>query len=329
MAMNRQRQGDIPHNTHSKTGKPANEQPKKRRFLGFGSADKKNEAPRIPQNTRNVSRKQAAADNRTGKEKKRPQNPGAVYAPRRADPAVRHRANVAAAVAGSVLCSAGLVFAIYSFCRWAVTSDYFTLKEIRVTGNVHVSAEEVIRLSGLESGRNIFSVSLADAERGILSNHWISSVTIARTLPSNVSIGVTEREPKFWVLRDHTLYYIDKDANLIAPLESDSFVSLPALEIGPGGENMLEDLDAFMEKVRTAKLPFDVGQISKLRLSAANGFELYWEKRRLVLSLDVEDWEKNLAALASVINDLEKKKEIGAVREISAFDGKVRVQRDN
>ncbi|MBO4317459.1 MAG: FtsQ-type POTRA domain-containing protein [Mailhella sp.] len=337
MAMKQQRQGDIPRNTHNtprQSGQADNAQaPRKRRFLGFGAAAPKNEPPRELKNTRrsgSAAGKTSAQkkDGRSDTAKRRSQTQDAVYTPRRADPAARHKANVAAAILGSALCAAGLVFAIYSFSRWAMTSDYFALKEISVTGNTHVSDEEVVRLAGLEPGRNIFSVSLAEAKRRIMTNHWVAAVTIDRTLPSRVSIGITEREPKFWVLRDHTLYYIDKDANLIAPLESDNFVSLPALEIGPGGENMLADLDAFMEKVRTAKLPFDLGQISKLRLSAANGFELYWEKRRLVLSLAVEDWEKNLAALASAITDLEKKKEIGAVREISAADGKVWVQRD-
>ena len=69
--------------------------------------------------------------------------------------------------------------------------------------------------------------------------------------------------------------------------------------------------------------PFSLAQISWVRLSQANGFELYWEARHMHLAIGPENWRENLKRIASVVSDIEKRKETARVSSIRAADGQV------
>ncbi|WP_418764459.1 cell division protein FtsQ/DivIB [Mailhella sp.] len=213
----------------------------------------------------------------------------------------------------------GLIKA-YNFCT---TSDYFAITDIRVTGNSQIKTEDILQACGLRKGENSLLVNVHDAEQKLVSNPWIESVSIRRQLPGAFVVTVKERVPLFCARKDNTLYYINAAGEIIAPVSTSNFRSLPVLEIGPGGDEALPMVAAFVEEFRHAGFPFDISQISWIRLSAGGGFELYWETRRLRLSIGVENWKDNLRRIASVVTDIEKRKETVMVTSIRAADGQV------
>ena len=213
----------------------------------------------------------------------------------------------------------GLVKA-YNFCT---TSDYFAVTDIRVTGNSQVKTEDILNACGLRKGENSLLVNVHKAEQKLVDNPWIENVSIRRELPGTFTITVKERVPLFCARKDNTLYYINAAGQIIAPVSPDNFRSLPVLEIGPGGDEALPMVAEFVKEFRHAGFPFDISQISWIRLSAGGGFELYWETRRLRLSIGVENWKDNLRRIASVVTDIEKRKETVMVTSIRAADGQV------
>ena len=214
---------------------------------------------------------------------------------------------------------AGLIKA-YNFCT---TSDYFAVTEINVTGNSQVKTEDILNACGLKKGENSLLVNVHEAEQMLVDNPWIENVSIRRELPGTFTITVKERVPLFCARKDNTLYYINAAGEIIAPVSASNFRSLPVLEIGPGGDEALPMVAEFVEEFRHAGFPFDISQISWIRLSAGGGFELYWETRRLRLSIGVEKWKDNLRRIASVVTDIEKRKETVMVSSIRAADGQV------
>lgn len=213
----------------------------------------------------------------------------------------------------------GLIRA-YNFCT---TSDYFAITDIRVTGNSQVKTADILQACDLRKGENSLLVNVHEAEQKLVDNPWIESVSIRRELPGSFTITVKERVPLFCARKDNTLYYINAAGEIIAPVTTGNFRSLPVLEIGPGGDEALPMVAAFVEEFRHAGFPFDISQISWIRLSAGGGFELYWETRRLRLSIGVENWKDNLRRIASVVTDIEKRKETVMVTSIRAADGQV------
>ncbi len=213
----------------------------------------------------------------------------------------------------------GLIKA-YNFCT---TSDYFAVTDIRVIGNSQVKTEDILNACGLKKGENSLLVNVHKAEQKLVDNPWIENVSIRRELPGTFTITVKERVPLFCARKDNTLYYINAAGEIIAPVSTSNFRSLPVLEIGPGGDEALPMVAGFVEEFRHAGFPFDISQISWIRLSAGGGFELYWETRRLRLSIGVENWKDNLRRIASVVTDIEKRKETVMVTSIRAADGQV------
>lgn len=215
--------------------------------------------------------------------------------------------------------AAGLVKA-YTFCT---TSDYFAVTDIRVTGNSQLKTADLLEACGIRKGENSLLVNVHEAEQKLVGNPWIEHVSIRRELPGSFTIAIKERVPLFCARKDNTLYYINGKGEIIAPVSTENFRSLPVLEIGPGGEEALPMVASFVEEFRHAGFPFDISQISWIRLSAGGGFELYWETRRLRLSIGVENWKDNLKRIASVVTDIEKRKETVMVTSIRAADGQV------
>lgn len=213
----------------------------------------------------------------------------------------------------------GLIKA-YDFCT---TSEYFAVTDITVTGNSQVKTDDILKVCGLRKGENSLLVNVHKAEQKLVDNPWIENASIRRELPGTFIITIKERVPLFCARKDNTLYYINAKGEIIAPVTTENFRSLPVLEIGPGGDEALPMVAEFVEEFRHAGFPFDISQISWIRLSAGDGFELYWETRRLRLSIGVENWKDNLKRIASVVTDIEKRKETIMVTSIRASDGQV------
>ena len=74
--------------------------------------------------------------------------------------------------------------------------DYFTVDGIAVAGNEEISDEEILKLSELKTGENIFDVHPWFAERRIKKNLYIEDVDVDRKLPNEIVIHVTERSGK-------------------------------------------------------------------------------------------------------------------------------------
>ena len=208
----------------------------------------------------------------------------------------------------------------YRFC---VTSPFFAITEIHVSGNVQVSTAEVLATCGIRKGANSVAVKIHEAEQRLVKNPWVESVSIRRELPGRFTINIKERKPVFFGKKDQSLFFLNIKGQLIAPVTSRNFRSLPMLELGPGGDDILPHLGDFVAKFGSSGFPFRLEQISWVRLSAASGFEIYWEARRMHLAIGFEQWQENLKRIASVVSDIEKRKETARVSSIRASDGQV------
>lgn len=224
-----------------------------------------------------------------------------------------------------------LLFAVGITSLWlygkALTSDFFTTKHIDIAGNTRLSRDMVLQYGGINEGDNSLAISIADVERNLRDTPWVEEVSVKRLLPDRFVIKLKERMPTFWVRQDGSLYYANEKGDIIAPVESGNFLSLPTLTILPGAEDTIKCLPRLLKDVRNGALPLEAGSIAQVTLSPANGVELYLEDREMRLSIATDDWEGNLARLGSALGDLARRRELGAAREIRAVDGNVWVIR--
>ncbi|MBR3663049.1 MAG: FtsQ-type POTRA domain-containing protein [Desulfovibrio sp.] len=222
---------------------------------------------------------------------------------------------------------AGLALGIGKIFVWlydvAVTSDFFTTHVIEVSGNVRLPRDVVLDYAGIREGQNSLAVNIASVEQNLRRTPWVESVSVKRLLPDKFVIRIHERMPSFWVHRDGVLYYASEEGEIIAPVESSNFLSLPALSVEQGADQLRPYLARFKESVRTGDLPVDVAQVSQITLSLSKGLELFLEDRELWLSFDPRDWEKNVLRIKRVFADLIKRREMKNVREMRVVEGNV------
>jgi cell division protein FtsQ len=91
---------------------------------------------------------------------------------------------------------------------WVViTSAIFDIQRIDVRGNRRLSDEELVRLSGAETGANLIMIPLGEIRRSLLRSAWIESADASRSLPSTLVLRVIERTAVGWV-RDRGGYLV-------------------------------------------------------------------------------------------------------------------------
>lgn len=115
----------------------------------------------------------------------------------------------------------------YSY-RWFLTTSYFSLREIVVTGEKRAKREEIINLSGARTGGNILAMDLKRVAERIESQPWIESASVRRVLPGGLSIEVKEREP-FAILKAGRVFYLDRGGKPFKELDSADDAGYPVI----------------------------------------------------------------------------------------------------
>ncbi len=220
-----------------------------------------------------------------------------------------------------------VVTGVCSLSLWlygkATTSDFFATTHIDVTGNVRLSRDMVLKYGGLSEGDNSLAVSITELERKLRATPWVEEISVKRLLPDRFIIRIKERMPSFWVHKDGVLYYANERGELIAPVESENFLSLPTLSVESGGEDAIPFLGRLMEDLNSGSLPVESGAIASVTLSPARGVEVYLEDREMRLSIAIDDWSGNLARLGATLGDLARRQELRNVRDVRAVHGNV------
>ena len=162
---------------------------------------------------------------------------------------------------------AGVCYSSLWLYNKAITSDFFTTRHVDVTGNVRLSHDMVLQYGGIREGDNSLAVSIAKVERNLRKTPWVEEVSVKRLLPDRFVIRLKERLPSFWVHKDGVLYYANELGEIIAPVESKNFLSLPTLRVDPGAEDALPYLTRLMKGMQSGLLPIEAGAVSSVSVS--------------------------------------------------------------
>lgn len=218
-----------------------------------------------------------------------------------------------------------IVWGSLAIYQYATKSAYFALKEIKFSGNKFLTDTELQIITGLELNKNILTYEMNQIETQLLENPWIDYVVIKKSFPDAMHIEIKEREPVFWATKDDNLYYLDKYTNFIAPVSGDKFLLLPTIDIEYANEEAIKLLPQFIDRFEKLELPFSMNELLWFKINPNKGYELYLEKYNLNMSIAIENWEKNMQNLASVILDLEKRRELRKVKEMRSVHNQVTI----
>jgi len=93
--------------------------------------------------------------------------------------------------------------------------DYFKIDGIAVVGNKEITDEQIIELSELKTGEDLFDVFPVSVEKRIKKNLYIQDVNVKRVLPNKVEIVVQERSGKTQVAFGKKYVVTDNDGMVL------------------------------------------------------------------------------------------------------------------
>jgi cell division septal protein FtsQ len=130
-----------------------------------------------------------------------------------------------------------IVSAILLLCALGfVAFEVLHLRKIVVTGCETRSEDEIVSLSGLETGVSIFSVDTQKVKDALGGDPYISPVDVSIAYPDCVKITIKERKEAAYVKKDSTLLIIDSEGWILRMLTTADAVQYPEVK----GVNMDE-----------------------------------------------------------------------------------------
>lgn len=150
---------------------------------------------------------------------------------------------------------AGLAMGSLALSEWTKTSPAFNLRTIEVAGNRIAGKEDIITVSGLERGRNIWSADLEETERRLMLDRRFERVSLTRRFPGTVVVRVEERQPIAFVQLDR-LYGVSDRGELIPLTPGNGLPDLPVITVDassyPWAPDAAESRDRSFETLRDA-----------------------------------------------------------------------------
>lgn len=107
-----------------------------------------------------------------------------------------------------------------------VYSPLFTLRDIRVEGNVYLTKEDIMRASGLYLGEPLFQLQTDVVTKRLMQDLRIEEAVVRRSLPDKLDMIIKERKPVATVACEYGYLDLDRNGKII-----DGYQSLKSMEI--------------------------------------------------------------------------------------------------
>jgi cell division protein FtsQ len=210
---------------------------------------------------------------------------------------------------------------------WLTHSPRFGISSIAVEGSQRASNEELIRLSGLQLGQNIFKADLSSAAQQVATERWVKTASVERKSTTDVRIRVEERQPS--VLVDlGNLYIADTEGQIFKRVDRDrldlpvvSGITRQSYEQDPDGtRDALLEAEKLADDYRTRGLEAD-GPLEEISIDPDRALSLVVAGGAQTILLGVAPFEEKLERLRTIRAELKKR---GVAAEVIHLESQAR-----
>lgn len=127
-----------------------------------------------------------------------------------------------------------VVLAIF-IIRYALTSSYFYVKDIKIKGLHKLSSQQLLPEDLVPPRTCIFELDMGRIHRRIQSNSWVRRVRVKKKLPSTLLIEIEERVPYACVRQANKFWQVDREGVLLQETRA------PNTHVVIAGVNPLEE----------------------------------------------------------------------------------------
>jgi cell division protein FtsQ len=196
--------------------------------------------------------------------------------------------------------------------RLLLGSGYFAVTTVRVENNQRLLQEEVLALSDIQQGSNIFDLDLDMIGGKIEENPWVASARVERVFPNEVTIRIEERQPQA-IVRLGTLYYVDVYGEIFKMLDAGDRLDYPLIS-GIDRQLLLDKPEQARELLLGAlglltelaeRRVFNLDQVSELRVAPQEGITLYTYRGGVPVRFGQNGYRTKLDRLERIYRELQ------------------------
>ena len=115
------------------------------------------------------------------------------------------------------------------------------ISSIVISGNQHVSREEVLAIAGITGTTSLLFLDAEQARDRLRGHAWIADATILKLYPGELQVGIRERAPFALWQKEGRIFVIAEDGTVLEPYVAPSLVQLP-LVVGSGAQHRASEL---------------------------------------------------------------------------------------
>jgi cell division protein FtsQ len=188
------------------------------------------------------------------------------------------------------LINVSLIILIITAITLFLLSPIFSIENISIKNNEKLSQEEIISLSQIEKGTNLFKIRNAEIKNNIKENAYVDEVKVNRILPNTIEITVTERQVAYLLEYGSSYAYIDEQGYILE-ISSENITDKIKIRgykttednIKPRNRLIKEDLNKLNDVAiitDTAKNSGINAQITSINIENQNEYSLYMESEK-------------------------------------------------
>ena len=185
----------------------------------------------------------------------------------------------------------------------------FRSKSIAISGNVHMSRDEILAVAGITGLTSLLFLDVEDTRERLKASPWVADASVLKLYPGELQIGIKEREAFALWQKDGQVSVIAQDGTVLDAFVAPGMTRLP-LVVGAGAQTQakafLSLLDRHLALREQVRASIFVGE-RRWNLRLKNGIDVQLPETGAAAALErlVEfDRQKNLTTRDIVTIDL-------------------------
>ena len=130
---------------------------------------------------------------------------------------------------------------------WVANAAGLRIETVALTGNQHVSREEVLAIAGISGTTSLLFLDVEEARERLKGSPWIADATVLKLYPRELQITVKEREAFALWQKAGAVSVIADDGTVLEPYVAPRLLRLP-LVVGIGAETKAKTLLAALDR---------------------------------------------------------------------------------
>lgn len=186
------------------------------------------------------------------------------------------------------------IFILVMIAIWGILhTRLFGVKNIVIINNNHLTEEEIISMSGVNQGDNIYKRSAKEIKESLFENAYIEDATIKKKLPNTIEINIVERNINYMIQFSDTYVYLNNQGYMLEQTTEKANVpiivglSTDQNSVVIGGRLNTDDLSKMNKIIKICELA-KVNElselISKIDISNEKNYVVEMESRGKVIN---------------------------------------------